>query len=334
MAAMKLRTSDAFVAVVAALPAAACASRTEPAPRRPVDPYAFDGEPSRDAAARAKEHEEACGPVVDVPAGPALVAEWLYDPATRRFSPRSDCSPPVYRGSRLLHVPAHRMMKVPVTKACYAACVRDGACSAPPADARDPDARSWDDAARAREPIGASATRARTFCHWFGGRLPSLAERLRIMAGSSTEFGVPAMVQTLIDCTLRARTDATCTALEQMDWSPLHFAGTLPPPAGPGPALQHVGSLAEDTGPFGHQDVFGGVYEWTQSNVTPRGEWLCELGDGAVDPIRSSKGSDRLAAFQHLTPARHAIQGRATGVDIGIADPETQEYWIGFRCAF
>ena len=249
-------------------------------------------------------------------------------PSASRFVPQTKCdSMASASGARHLQVPEFFLMTQPATNLCYSECVKRGGCTAPAHDIADPNPRAWNDDHRAIEPVYVDHSQAEFFCAWLGGRLPSIAELVRAAQGDdNTVPGVAAMTAAAIDCAKHPNPSSQiCGQLKQMD---LFY--------GPPPLLYPVGVVARDVGPFGHQDLFGSVVEWTATAFDEKA--FCALADGAPDFVtfpQPNPAHPQHVGLEFASTIENAIRDPAQEhVGIATADDATVAYYLGFRCAF
>ena len=153
-----------------------------------------------------------------------------------------------------------------------------------------------------------------------------MAELSRAAQGDAELPGVAALTQAVIDCANTAGgTDlpAICAQLQLMNYFQT-----------PSPPLYHVGRFDLDQGPYGHADLFGSVWEWTQTFYSTDADF-CALQDGdpdfvTFDPKHQLEQSDVLGFASVL------IEAVASGFAFPsrILPNATNQYNVGFRCAF
>jgi len=323
-----------LLALVAGL-AGGCGGRTHQTPAIPVEDggTTADGSPS-DGSPDAN-NDDWVGRVLGVPAGQVFVGSWMFDPSIQRFRRPVGCktdaaAPGGDRGAnRKLAVKQFWLQETPVTSGLYSICLAAGACTVPQHDIADPNPSPWNDPSRIELPVAVRHDQAEAYCQWAQGRLPTLAELSRAAQGDAEIPGVAALTQAVIDCAKDAAesTDppAICAQLQLMNYWQT-----------PSPPLYRTNGFELDRGPYGHTDLFGSVWEWTQTlGGFSNDPEFCALKDGSpdfvtFDPTHEYNQSDVL---NFATPLLE-------GVRVGFTLPARVEmnantrYNIGFRCAF
>ena len=274
------------------------------------------------------------GNIHGVPAGDVFVGSWIFDRSKRRFRRPVDCkaypSPDEDGGAnRRLVVREFWLQEAPVSNGLYATCTAAGVCTAPDHDVADPDSSSWDAPTRAELPVYVRQDQAEAYCQWAKGRLPTVAELSRAAQGDAEIPGVAALTQAAIDCAPdsggSADRPAICGQLQLMNYFQT-----------PSPPLYRTNGFELDRGPYGHVDLFGSVWEWTQSlgGFADDGHF-CALPDGSpdfvtFDPDHERNESDLLGFASVLIEA----VTRGSAFPVRIEKNTTSRYNIGFRCAF
>lgn len=220
------------------------------------------------------------GDVVDVPGGAVRIGEWQYDRLHARYVPEPCDSKETdgLMGSIVVRTAPFRMMRLEVSSAQYAACVRMGRCQPPVADlSMDPTgATTWDDPRRDKKPAVASYTLAREFCAAFGGDLPTYPEWIRAAEGDGGEFGIGKLTEQFMRC-VRDASLPLCHEFYAAGW---RVAPNTPSDQRKSP-LADVGSTAWDVGPYGHGDLFGSAAEWVRHG-TQKQPFSC-AADGVTE---------------------------------------------------
>lgn len=270
------------------------------------------------------------GTVKGVPAGDAFVGGWIFDAAAQRFRRPKGCNDVVgeREANRKLSVARFWLQETPVTNGLYAICFSAGACSAPEHDIADPNPKSWDDPARIELPVYVRHDQAEDYCRWAHGRLPTLAELTRATQGDAEIPGIPALTQAAIDCGSSMPGEApTAPICEQLQL--LNYFQTPPPP------LYRTNAFELDRGPYGHADLFGSVWEWTQTWGGFPSDDFCALPDGSPDFVTFDPEHERDQSVV-LSFATYLIDAVRSGHarPVRVFPNATAEYIVGFRCAF
>jgi formylglycine-generating enzyme required for sulfatase activity len=269
---------------------------------------------------------EACAGPIPVPSGSAWIGPFSFN-ELGETTPKSKCGAQISLWvSRKLHVARFYLDPDEVTNGCYRHCVDAGACL-PPLSAPEAPA-PWTDPTVERFAVSVDRDRAASFCHFRGGRLPSLAELALACEDSETLCTHEFLVQ-WIQCVKLDYASAECEHL---------LARALPD----GRPFQPVGSDARDVGPFGHRDLFGSQYELTLTEPphTPNeiAEY-CALTENAPDPKTFSTAG---IGYFNFAPA---ISFKSY-VEMGLILPESSSigshefdsgefpFAVGFRCAY
>jgi sulfatase modifying factor 1 len=181
------------------------------------------------------------------------------------------------------------------TQATYEACVTNGGCSEPSADA----ACNWDPTANADLPVVCvTFAQARAYCDWRGLRLPTEAEWERAARG--TNMNLYPWGDSLPDCT---RANSSECGEQLMD------AGALP-----------NGATAD-----GLLDMAGNAGEWVS-------DWYNADYYGAArrqDPAGPSSGELRVIRGGMITLDSRYLRSSNRSAD----DPTQFRFSVGFRCA-
>jgi formylglycine-generating enzyme required for sulfatase activity len=272
------------------------------------------------------------GRVMGVPAGEAFVGSWIFDPSVQRFRRPMGCNDGAPLGedrgaNRKLAVRQFWLQEGPVTNQLYGFCFSAGACTAPDHDIADPNPKPWDDPARYELPVYARHDQAEEYCQWANGRLPTLAELSRAAQGDAEIPGVAALTQAVIDCAKdsagNAELPVICAQLQLMNYFQT-----------PSPPLYRTNRLDLDHGPYGHTDLFGSVWEWTQT-FNGYDAQFCALADGSPDFVTFDPKHERNQS-NILGFASVLLAAVASGVAFPtrILPNATNQYNVGFRCAF
>jgi formylglycine-generating enzyme required for sulfatase activity len=263
----------------------------------------------------------ACGQYLTVPAGNVYVGAWDYNATNPAFTPTTTCDA-TDPGNRKLSVSDFALMQLPATNLCYEECVKEGACAAPTHDIADPNPLPWTDATRANEPVYVDHDTAQAFCVWLGGSLPTLAQLLRATQGDAVEPGVAAMTAAAIQCQEHPDPNSQiCGQLASMDLTNPHNA------------LYPVGQVAMDVGPFGHQDLYGEGFEWTNTFAYFTDSKFCSLASGAPDYGNFAE-APQFCALQWAALVDENLEGSTAPLQPGNADPSASGYQYTLRCAF
>lgn len=277
-----------------------------------------------------------------VPAGSAYVGSWIFDATLNRFRRPKDCGAVGRTGEELganrrLMVSEFWLSKTPITNQYYGYCVADGACSAPEHDIADPNSKSWDDSARTELPVYVRKDQADDYCTWAHGRLPTVAELTRAAQGDAEVPGIAALTQAVIDCASEVAGSAApptvCGQLKLMNFF-----------QNPSPPLYRTNAVDLDHGPYGHADLFGSVWELTQSfGGFSRDADFCALADGSPDFVTFDPGgnADTSDVISFASPLLEAVAtassqsvGSVSAQPIMALPNSISRYNIGFRCAF
>ncbi|MEI9937291.1 MAG: SUMF1/EgtB/PvdO family nonheme iron enzyme [Pseudomonadota bacterium] len=290
-----------------------------------------DGAPSN--------NEPWSGSVHGVPAGDVFVGSWVFDRSIQRFRRPVGCKVEGLTGedrgaNRKLTVGEFRLHEAPVTNGLYAICVSAGTCTPPDHDIADPDPSSWDSPGRSEVPVYVRHDQAEEYCQWAQGRLPTVAELSRAAQGDAEIPGVAALTQAAIDCAQdtvgSAEQPALCEQLQLMNYFQT-----------PSPPLYRTNGFELDRGPYGHVDLFGSVWEWTQTwgGFAEDGHF-CALPDGSpdfvtFDPDHERNQSDVLGFASVLMEAiANSSVYSICAFPTRIEQNPANRYNIGFRCAF
>lgn len=268
-----------------------------------------------------------------------FVGSWIFDKSIQRFRRPVGCNAyaPVGADSganRKLSVRQFWLQEAPVSNGLYAICFAARACTAPDHDIADPNPLSWDAPARYELPVYVRHDQAEEYCQWANGRLPTVAELTRAAQGDAEIPGVAALTQAVIECAKNAagstEPTAICAQLQLMNYFQT-----------PSPPLYRTNGFELDHGPYGHVDLFGSVWEWTQTwgGVADDGHF-CALLDGSpdfvtFDPDHERNQSDVLGFASVLTEAVAANSVYSiSALPMRIEQNPANRYNIGFRCAF
>jgi formylglycine-generating enzyme required for sulfatase activity len=286
-----------------------------------------------------------CGNITLVPEGDVYVGGWMigsHSDSLVPLVPESNCGPQMvkpyadYPGNRKLHEHDFFLMSEPVTTECYAQCFTAGACTAPVPDQTDPltngtapngKTETWQQ--RVGSAVWGDYYQATAFCQWLGGRLPTAAELSRAAQSDAPGYGVAAMTAALFAC----RSNPGSSLCYELGHS-MNLNEAPPPTLGP------VGQVPQDTGPFGHKDIFGGPAEWTQSWCDWDQTRFCALQDGAADPDPVPAGAGQRCLVQFATGVASILTSAQLPADATpsagspLTDPSASRYFYGYRCAF
>lgn len=213
------------------------------------------------------------------------------------FRRGADDGLPDTRPMRSLHVSSFWIDQYEVTNKHYHQCVQAGVCSPPK------DREAFDNLERARHPVmNITWLQARTYCHWTGQRLPTEAEWEKAARGTDGRRYTWGNQEGPL-----------------RDWLNPHEKeisgnGTLP-----------VGSLSENSSPYGVLDLAGNVWEWVY-------DWYAkDYYDFAPsrNPQGPIQGSFRVVRGGDWSQSPLELQTSYRGWD-------EMTYWgprLGFRCA-
>ena len=261
-----------------------------------------------------------CGQFAVVPGGEVYVGAWSWDAASGTYSPTTTCDE-MNPGNKVLTVASFSLMDEPVTNVCYEECVKRGMCTAPTHDIADPNPLLWDDPSRASEPVYVDHDTAQSFCVWLGGHLPSIAQVQRASQGDMKVPSVPAMTAAAINCFEHPDPNSQiCGQITQMNLS--NMQGLYP-----------VGQVAMDVGPYGHHDLYGEGYSWTESYGDFTEPKFCALQNGAPDYVTFDE-YPQFAQIQWAVEEYGTFQGFRQTMNPGDVDPTSVTYQYSFRCAF
>ena len=271
----------------------ACGART------PGGELSFDAGPPAFSPppADAVAYDPSFGPLLDVPDGIAVVGLFQLDIAGRRIVPKACASPTGasgWAGSSRRYVRPFRLMKLEVTNAAYAECVKAGSCTPPDGLSADVDGGvfpvaggHWDALEQQAKPVALSSDLAREFCRHYGGDLPTLGQYALAGTGGSPSFGVTAVTDTFVRCAL-GESLSDCTAVRSSNYAqdPTSFPETSVPPGTTRPGyyylpLPNVGSSSWDVGPYGHLDLFASAVEWIRIPTHNPNTDPCAVGNDA-----------------------------------------------------
>lgn len=313
--------------------ACSCGGHARQAPATRDDSGVDAGEVTADASPDAGNHDF-LGGVRGVPAGDVFVGSWIFNAKGQQFRRPTGCSAAGELGqdrgaNRRLTVGQFWLQQSPVSNGLYAICFASGACTAPDHDIADPNPKSWDDPARVELPVYVTHDQAVAYCDWAKGRLPTVAELTRAAQGDAEVPGVAALTQAAIDCANEVNEGAgaseLCGQLQLMNYFQT-----------PSPPLYRTNAVELDRGPYGHTDLFGSVWEWTQSfgGFADDGKF-CSLSDGSpdfvtFDPNHELTQSDVLGFASVLMDAINS----GSAFPARLVANATNRYNIGFRCAF
>ena len=319
------------LALVVAI-APGCGGRTHQTPAIFEDAGAVDA--TSDGSSDANR-DDWVGRVFGIPAGEVFVGSWTFDPSIQRFRRPAGCKDHAqvtgedYGANRKLAVQQFWLQETPVTTDLYSICVSAGACTVPEHDIADPNPASWDDPSRFELPVYVRHDQAEGYCQWAKGRLPTLAELSRAAQGDAEIPGVAALTQAVIDCANDAAEDAEqpaiCAQLQLMNYFQT-----------PSPSLYRTNGVELDQGPYGHADLFGSVWEWTQTlGGFASDPEFCALPDGSPDFVTFDRKHeyDQSDVLNFATPLLEGVR-RGVTLPARIELNATTRYNIGFRCAF
>jgi formylglycine-generating enzyme required for sulfatase activity len=167
-----------------------------------------------------------------------------------------------------------------VTYGCYAACVDDGACSAPIANPNQPEF-AWDAPENAPFAVRVDMDQARQFCTFRGGRLATALEFVRASHGDVLHIANPDLWAMAYACRQSSPKPTECELL----WLEAEWGGMA------------SGEYGADRGPFGHRDLFGGLPETTASElgIAASPGVPCTYAQDSSDP-GSFEASEQIAA--------------------------------------
>ena len=200
-----------------------------------------------------------------------------------------------------VNLPAYRIDKFEVTVAKYAACVQAKVCATPDTGYPGPNSQvpfNWAVAARSNHPVnGVNYFKAKKYCIWAGGRLPSRNEWEKAARGGCEHY--PAG-----QCKTSARVYPWAGGWKGCNGAVVKDAkgyacglGTTAP----------VGSKPLGTSPYGLMDMAGNVYEWVAESA---------IKGGSVGGWNDGDG------WEHRVSAHLEAGGPTTSSS------------LGFRCAY
>lgn len=267
----------------------------------------------------------ACPRLLVVPEGDAYIG--FFEVSSDHEVTGVTCDDPVWPtlpAAKRLSVPGFYLDEDEVTNACYAYCVNEGACAAPPQ--HDGEAK-WDGAEVANFPVSATFETAQAYCAWRGGRLPSSAELARASHGDAANVTNEVEFERMVSCWQETGADdSTCELIRSLAYVEQH------PHA--------IRTDDADVGPFGHWDLFASRCDVTQSRF-PTGDEerkaFCALPDGSLDA--KTYGSGYAAGFCPAQSMLKAFPGSSldnvftSSLSLG-STPGVDVFVDGVRCAF
>jgi formylglycine-generating enzyme required for sulfatase activity len=231
---------------------------------------------------------------------------------------------------RHLWAAAFRLTQFEVSNVAYQACVAEG-CAEPDVATVPP----WNSAAVQSLPVIVSYPLARAFCQHYGGDLPTDVQWDHAAAGDDPDgYGIASLTAAWLTCHYGGGSNDVCGEL----------AVAVPNNPGPGPSfsLIAVGSNAWDTGPYGHNDLYGNAEEWVRSSVVEESDGLCTLPDFSPDPLSSEPERQGQQDVRQL--GELLLQPAAMDHSMDLEDrvffpyqvrpPAQPASYSGFRCAF